>query len=303
MTDGAFTTRRGTPADSRAAYDVFIEAVTDLASRLGTPWEPDREELWTRLAPLYQLLADNSAEWWLAEDGEGVVIGNARSVERGGLFELSEFFVRPERQAVGVGGSLLERAFPAGRGEVRAIIATTDTRALSHYYRAGTTAQFPIPALQGAPGTRSGNGPLDPTLEAVAATSDDIGVLSGLERDVLGYDRGHEFRWLLDNRRGYLYRRAGRLQGSAFMGPRGGIGPVAVADAADLPGILDHLERKAAELELADMSVDVPGPNGTAMRHLLSRGLKMDPFITLFMASRPFGHFDRYIGFSPPFVL
>jgi GNAT superfamily N-acetyltransferase len=303
MTDPGFTMRRGTPTDSRAAYDVFIAAVTDLATRLGTPWDPDREELWTRLEPLYRLLAEHTAEWWLAEDGDGRVIGHARSVERGGLFELAEFFVHPERQAAGVGGSLLERAFPLGRGEVRTIIATTDTRAMSHYYRAGTAAQFPIPALAGAPGTRSGNGPLDPALEAEAPTPDDIPAMRRLERDVLGYDRGDEFSWLLDNRQGYLYRRGGRLVGSAFMGPRGGIGPVAVADAADLPGVLDHLERSAAELELADMTVDVPGPNGAAMRHLLHRGFKMDPFITLLMASRPFGHFDRYIGFSPPFVL
>jgi hypothetical protein len=70
-----------------------------------------------------------------------------------------------------------------------------------------------------------------------------------------------------------------------------------------MPGILDHLERFAAEQEIAEMTVDVPGPNEAAMRHLLGRRFKMDPFITLFMSSRPFGHFDRFIGFSPPFVL
>ena len=32
-------------------------------------------------------------------------------------------------------------------------------------------------------------------------------------------------------------------------------------------------------------------------------GLRFDPFYTFLMSSRPFGRFDRFIGFSPPFVL
>ncbi|HEY8169672.1 MAG TPA: hypothetical protein VIH24_01080 [Candidatus Limnocylindria bacterium] len=43
--------------------------------------------------------------------------------------------------------------------------------------------------------------------------------------------------------------------------------------------------------------------NEVAMRHLLGRGLRMDTFLTLFMSSRAFGRFDRFIGFSPPFFL
>jgi hypothetical protein len=29
----------------------------------------------------------------------------------------------------------------------------------------------------------------------------------------------------------------------------------------------------------------------------------MDAFLTLLLSSRPFGQFDRFIPFSPPFVL
>ena len=304
MTDPAITIRRGQPADSRGAFDVFLHSITDLATRLGTPWNPEPEGLWTRLEPMYQLLGDTAAEWWVAEDdGTGQLVGHARSIERGGLFELAEFFVRPDRQAAGIGGRLLERAFPLERGEVRAIIATTDTRAMAHYYRAGTVAQFPIPALAGAPGAASGNGQLDASLDAQPATHDDIAAMNQLERELLGFERGHEFGWLIDNRNGYVYRRGGRVVGSAFMSRGGGIGPVSAAEPSDMPGILDHLERRAAEQEIAEMTVDVPGPNEAAMRHLLGRRFKMDPFLTLFMSSRPFGQFDRFIGFSPPFVL
>jgi hypothetical protein len=43
--------------------------------------------------------------------------------------------------------------------------------------------------------------------------------------------------------------------------------------------------------------------NQVAVRHLLDRGFKIDPFLTLLMSSRPFGQFDRFIGFGPPLVL
>ncbi len=74
-----------------------------------------------RIQPLYALLAEIAAEWWVAEDDAGRLIGYARSIERGagyGLFELSEFFVRPGHQSAGVGRALLERAFPLGQGHL-----------------------------------------------------------------------------------------------------------------------------------------------------------------------------------------
>jgi hypothetical protein len=43
--------------------------------------------------------------------------------------------------------------------------------------------------------------------------------------------------------------------------------------------------------------------NEVAVRHLLDRGFKIDPFLTILMSSRPFGRFDRFIGFAPPLVL
>jgi GNAT superfamily N-acetyltransferase len=304
MTDPGHRIRPGTPQDSRRAYDVFVPSAADLASRLGSPWNPDPEEMWPRMEPIMTLLADHAAEWWIAEDASsGEMIGYARSVERGGLFELSEFFVLPARQAAGLGAELLSRAFPLGRGEVRAIIATADLRAQARYYRAGTAARFPIASLTGIPGAALDRAPVQAGLQAAPSTGADIPALVELERAVLEFDRGDEFGWLLEQREGYIYRRDGRVVGSAFLGSRGAVGPVAATDPAHLPSMLDHLERRAAELEVAEMSLDVPMPNEAAMRHLFDRRFRMDAFITFLMSSRPFGDFGRYIGFSPPFVL
>jgi hypothetical protein len=40
-----------------------------------------------------------------------------------------------------------------------------------------------------------------------------------------------------------------------------------------------------------------------AIRHLLGRGFHIDPWINVLMSNRPFGRFDRFIGFSPPIFL
>ena len=175
-------------------------------ARQGAPWDPDPDEVWNNQTAFLDFLAAHAAEWWVAEDdGSGKVIGYARSLERGGLFELSEFFVHPENQSAGIGRALLDRAFPDGRGEVRAIIATTDVRAQARYYQAGTVARFPIAGLTGKPGVAAGE-PLSNGIEPVAATTDDIGDIVGAGALGARIRPWREFEWLLEHREGYLYR-------------------------------------------------------------------------------------------------
>jgi GNAT superfamily N-acetyltransferase len=76
------------------------------------------------------------------------LVGFARTIEREGLVELTEFFVLPVTQGRGIGRELLERAFPSGAGRVRSIVATADVRAQARYYAAGTVARFPIYSLE-----------------------------------------------------------------------------------------------------------------------------------------------------------
>jgi GNAT superfamily N-acetyltransferase len=297
-----FLLRRGTPRDTRRAFDVFLPAVRDLTARQGTPWEPDPEKLWRELAPMMDHLAAHAAEWWVAEDRpSGEMIGYARSIERGGLFELSEFFVHPDRQSAGVGRALLARAFPEGRGEVRVIIATTDVRAQARYYRAGTAARFPIVAMSGTPGAGA-HSPGDPEIDVIHVDEAGIPALVEIESAVLEFHRGDEFRWLLEHREGYLYRRAGKPFGFAFVSANG-TGPMAALTPGEQVPILAHVEARSAALGMKELSLEVPMVNEVAVRHLLARGFRLDTFLTLLMSSRPFGHFDRFIGMAPPFVL
>lgn len=295
--------RRATPEDAEACHRVLWESVTDLARRNAVHLDGTAANWWAAQEPLHRFLATHAAEWWVAQDdGSSALIGYARSIARGDLLELTEFFVLPGRQSAGVGRALLERAFPADGRDVRSIIATTDVRAQSRYARAGTTARFPFFSLVGEPPETSRSGEI--TAHAIALDSPaDRSAVQELERTVLEYPRGdEEIRWLLDDRRGYLYRRGDDAIGFAFLGEHG-VGPIAVLDSSDTAAILLDLEGRAYEAGIGRLDFQVPSLNDAAMRHLLARGFQFDPWMNLLMSNRPFGRFDRYIAFGPPMFL
>jgi GNAT superfamily N-acetyltransferase len=276
-------------------------SVTDLGRRQGTPLEGTAADWWRSSEPLNRQLAQIAAEWWVAEETHsGRLVGFARSIERDGLLELTEFFVRPDQQSRGVGKALLERAFPAGRGTVRSIVATSDVRAQARYYAAGTVARFPLFTLGGVPGDP------EPIRNVIAEPIDGeraIEAQRAIERSVLGHRRSDdEIHWLLDQRHGHLYRRADRVIGFSFLG-RDGAGPMAVIEPSDLPAILLHVEGLARTIGLQRLELQVPAPNAIAIRHLMGRGYRFDSWINILMSDRPFGQFDRFIPFSPPLFL
>jgi GNAT superfamily N-acetyltransferase len=304
---GGLRIRRGRPEDTRACHELMWHAATDLGMRRGTPLDGTADDWWNDMRAVHEQLEANAAEWWVAElDGvastDSGLIGYARSMQRGGLVELTEFFVRPGRQSAGLGRELLSRAFPAGRGEVRSIIATTDERALRRYYGAGVVARFPFLSLSAEPGDAPGpDGLHAERITGVRA----IGAVIDVERAVLGYPRGErEIRVLLREREGWLYRRgtAGDVAGYAFLGARGS-GPMATLEPHDLPGVLLHVESRARALGMAKLELEVPSVAETAVRHLLGRGYRISPWLNLLMSDHPFGQFDRFIGFSPPLFL
>ena len=204
-----FNIRRGTPSDTRAAFDVSMLAMKDLFLRHGYEWKLEPEAFWKVLAPFLTHLAEHAAQWWIAENrADGKLIGYARSVERDGLFELSELFVRPDKQSAGLGKLLLDKAFPSGRGEVRAIIATNDVRGVARYYGAGTAARFVLFSLTGQPRQVA-----DENHEALRIGPAEIREFAEMEQAVVGYARHADYPWLLENREIYRYRNAGRTVG------------------------------------------------------------------------------------------
>jgi len=258
-------------------------------------------EWWASGESLQRFLADRAAEWWVAEE-DSRILGYGRSIEREGLLELTEFFVLPAAQSKGLGRALLANAFPSRPGQVRSIIATTDERALKRYYAAGTVPRFPILTLKGAPGSAEASPGLIPNPLATDSVRE-LRAVREIELVILESARGEvEIDWLLGDRAGFLYTRGDNPVAFAFIG-RYGTGPVAALDPADLPDVLLHIEGRAAGLGLQEIEFQLPGPNEVAARHLLSRGFRIDPWVNLLMSDRPFGKFDRILGFGPPLFL
>ncbi|MCB9419263.1 MAG: GNAT family N-acetyltransferase [Ardenticatenaceae bacterium] len=295
--------RRGTPDDSFAVFEVFVQAIMDLGQRTGIEvisggaGPADREQMWGRRRPLFEHLAHTAESFWLAEN-EGEVVGYGRAILRDGIRELTEFFVLPGQQSAGVGRELLAKVFPRDGAKQRVIIATQDIRALSRYLKTGVYARFPIVYFSRK--AESVEVASDLTFEKVTASAETLASLRQIDQSILQHRRDEDHAWLLTERQGYLYRRGKQVVGYGYLGQN--TGPFAVLDPSDFPAVLAHAESDAAGAE-RNFGAEMPLINETAVDYLLGRGYQMDSFIALFLSDEPFGQFDRYIFPSPPFFL
>jgi GNAT superfamily N-acetyltransferase len=292
--------RRGTADDVRPAYEVFRQSLWDLMQRTGliAPESPlDTEESWTRHRSLSEHIFKHAAEFWVAEDTDGVA-AMARSIERDGVFQLTEFFVHPRVQSRGVGRELLDRAFPLGRGRHRSILATQDSRALALYLRSGVRFQSTMVDFEVIPTPHEYETDLE--FVSLAELDDPVSSIGALDRRLLDHDRPVDIGFMLSDRPGYLYRRDGKAVGYGFESNGDFAGPILVSDSSDLPAALSHLENAAAETEVARIDVELALDAETGVEWMLQRGHRMFPFYIVMLASDPFIPRDRYVPFGPP---
>lgn len=303
LADKSITLRPGTIDDSQTVYRIFQESILDLGQRLNVmdiTGGTDPELLapfWELRRPLFEHLARTAYRFWIAEvDGE--VVGYARSIMRSGVWDLTEFFVRPGFQAAGLGRALFSHVLPEEEVRHKAIIATTDTRALARYLKAGIYARFPIVYFSRSPQPVE----LESDLHFVPMTDSDstLQTLAALDEQLLGHSREEEHRWLMQVRQGHIYLRDGQPVGYGYTASESG--PFALLQKEDFPAVLAHAERQVVA-ESDTFGMEVPLVNEAAVNYLLGQGFEMDAFYTFFMSDRPFGKFEHYIFPSPPFFL
>lgn len=296
------TYRPGTIEDSYAVFQVFAKSIIDLGERTnvmpitgGNDPEVIRS-LWERRRAMFEYLVQDCAHFWVAEK-DGEVVAYARSIEHGGLLELTEFFVLPGQQSAGVGRELLSRAFPYGNERYRTIVATLDERALIRYMNAGVYARFPIKSF-----SRKAEKVDIPTDLRIEPMQPEIHVqdVNRIDQQVLGHVRESIHRWLMGSRSGIVYKRNGEIVGYGYVGK--GHGPFALLDENDFPAVLAHAESLAAE-NGAEFGVETPTINRKAIGYFLERKYHMDSFTVLFMSNEPFGRFENYLCFSPIFFM
>ena len=67
------------------------------------------------------------------------------------------------------------------------------------------------------------------------------------------------------------------------------------------PAALAHAETRAHSLGLGECGFEVPLINSAAVQYRLGRGYQMHECFAFLMCDKPFGKFENYIFFSPPF--
>ena len=284
----AVTLRPGTLQDSADQIAVFMHAVHHLAYRIGVDREytpPSAADLAAAQAdygPLMTHLAATADQWWVAEQA-GDMVGYARSIVRHDVRTLTEFFVRPDAQATGVGKTLLGRAFPAGGMRRRFIMSTLDLAAQSLYVRAGVHHICPVYTFFRKPA------PVAPpegfTFTPITGDPDTLAALDELDRAALGYTRRVDHAWLTTQRSGFVARRDDRPVGYGYVARLSG--PFLATAAAAMPALLAHGEQIAHTLDLAEFGVDIPMHNHAAVVYLLGRGYRLSPFFCHLLCDDP----------------
>lgn len=294
--------RRGTHEDMRAAHRVFRISLYDLLHRMGYLDSPDvsDEKITQNFEErflLYDYLSNHAEQYWLAERDE-TIIGLARTTLEDGVRELTEFFVSPTIQSVGVGRELLSRAL-LDDDNINCIIATGDVRAQARYLKAGVYPRHTIYELEREP--RERDIPTQLTAQKVDLSDDILDLLSEIDKTVIGFKHPAQHRWLLSDRSLYIYRVDGEIIGYGYVGKQAG--PFALHAPQYFPAVIAHAETLSAELGNERIMFVVPSVNTVAISDLLSNGYQIDPFIMHFMSTKPIGRFDHYLGTDPAIVL
>lgn len=290
--------RQAGPADLEATYEVFVAAADDLRARSGRPPIDDTPQRRAWAIPFRRhALAHDAERFWVAE-AKGRVAGFGIATLRERLWYLAALHVLPSFQGRGVGRELLQRCLAAvdGPGAVRIVISES-TQPVSNalYATHGMYPWAPILHMEGAiPAGMDGQG-LD--REIVVGEDEALWPLHEIDRAVLGTARPVDHLYWLGRPglTGLLFRRRGKTVGYAYASASGQVGPAAVRSPTDLPHVVSASLRSAAELGATRASLVVPGHCRAAVAHLLANGFRYGESINLLLASRPFGHLDRYL--------
>jgi hypothetical protein len=230
------------------------------------------------------------------------VVGWGCGLVRGDWWFLSNLFVLPEAQGLGVGAMLFDLA---GTGAPSPAVRATVTDSLqplsNNLY--GHRGLLPRDLLIGFEGPLLGSAASIAlgTLEPEPLTPASVPALVEIDAAASGVDRSVDHRFYLTQggRYGFLFRRRGRPAGYVMVRQDGWIGPAAAVREQDMEtvtaaGIADLSRRGVAE----KLRAGVPARSEGAQRAFWGAGLRFSGTPGLLLASRPWGRLDRYIPAS-----
>ena len=291
----AVSYRPGCEDDVLPSASVFKRALNGHYGRYNLPLVMGPDEAFV---PLHRHILNNAGpRFWVAED-DGGMLGFGAGIVRGELWYLAALFVVPEAQGRGVGRELLRLA----RTGVSSGLAATITDALQPvsntlYARHGMLPSFPVLGLEGEP-SRAQPPRLPRGCELIPLEPAMLDEVRRIDREVTGLDRTPEHLFYLSEdggRDGWIMRRHGHPAGYVYARPTGLIGPAASRRSADMGVLMRSALWTMNERGVDRVHVPVPGPNRVAQQVLLEARFVFEACPGMFLASRPFGRFDRYV--------
>lgn len=291
--------RPATAQDAQTAAEIIKAALDDLAAKQG---RPSGVPAGAPEAPVLRHVLESCPDrFWIAE-AAGAVIGFGAGLRRGHVCYLASLFVMPRWQGKGVGRELAQRAMavPSGARDWLPVVGSSGANVVSNglYASLDMLPLLPTVSLAGVvpDAMRRSLG----SLLAATITVDDLDEVRAVDAFVTDIDRTADHYWLIAEvaRRGWVFRRWGRVAGYAYLGGDGTsgpdhIGPVAALRRADVAPMLAFALVEHGVGRVA--GVEVPGPNLASQRLLWGAGFRMAGPVGLLGAARPFGRFDRYL--------
>ena len=287
--------RQADEQDLPALADIFAASSEDLLVR----YRPDQTDLLPvnsdAALPVYRHLHATGAVF-VADDPDP--IGFSAAVVRDGVWFLSQLWVAPGRQGSGVGSALIDETLTWGQGaSAFSVVSSPHPAAQTLYLR---RSMFPLWMQVDMAGEAGDPGDVHDLPDGFTVLSDDDQTwLDELDRDVRGIARPVDHAFWRTSATGISLRRSGSAVGYVYVWPPGGwsatpkskIGPGAVRDAREIPGLL----AVALQLCSGNVAVAVPSTNWSALNELARLGFRMS-ITNTFMASRalPDGH--RYLS-------
>jgi ribosomal protein S18 acetylase RimI-like enzyme len=272
-----------------------MEALDREQGREPPAWEP-------RTLPHFaHLLRTDPDGAWVVTLG-GLAVGYAMGFTRGDVWFLAQLFVLPEAQGKGVGQKALELSMDAGRKRGArhfSVVASTSPVAQALYMRAGMFAlgigyrvRGPVDALLALPPAAG-----TPKLVVDCEGWDDR--IAELDRDVWGGARTDDHRLYRQDVWGsesysFAFNRDGQLAGYGYAMADGHIGPFAAREQGDVPALMRIAGEWLHERGAGEAYGYFLTTNPAALRPLLNAGWKTNGW-TFFLATEPFGRFDRYV--------
>jgi GNAT superfamily N-acetyltransferase len=292
------TYRKGTPDDFLETYFVFLAASNDLHRRYNLPETVDtpgrRERVLAFRAHAYRYDPDG---FWVAE-ANGRMVSFGVATVRQQLWFLAALHTVPEYQGIGIGRAVLRHcleAAPTTDAVLTVMSESFNPHSNALYSQHGMLPWVPIVYLEGSASAVPPPDGIEAT--RLAAGLGIFAELDRIDREVLGVTRPLDHQhWLSQpGLNGWLFSRRDEAIGYAYVSKAGGVGPLATRLAEDVPPVLQASIAAARAAGAEKNFLPMPGHCRAGLAYLLDLGFRYGPIVNLLLASRPFGHLDRYL--------